>query len=63
MSDFMSHLPQGSTVAGTESLNVKSDYFYVTVEAQQGTTMARARALVRRTNDGKWPAIVWQVVE
>jgi len=41
---------------------VTSEFFYVTVEARQGTTRARARALVRR-NDADWPAVVWQVVE
>jgi hypothetical protein len=41
---------------------VKSNYFYVTVEARQGATLARARALLNRSGS-KWPVIVWQVVE
>jgi general secretion pathway protein K len=63
IADFRARLPEGAVIEGSESLNVKSDFFYVNVEAQQGTTIARSRALVRRTGDGAWPSIVWQVVE
>ena len=63
IADFRARLPEGTTVAGTESLSVKSDYFLVSVEAQQGATFARARALVHRSSDGSWPAVVWQVIE
>ncbi len=60
--DFRSSLPQGSTLAGEDSLAVKSDNFYVTIEAREGRTLARARALLHRSA-GEWPTVVWQVVE
>ena len=46
------------------SLAVRSEYFLVSVEARQGTTLARARALLQRASSGRtWPTVVWQVVE
>jgi general secretion pathway protein K len=64
IADFRGRLPQGATVAGESLLAVRSDYFYVSVEARQGTTIARARALLHRGGPGKaLPAVVWQVVE
>ncbi len=62
IAEFRSRLPQGSTLATEASLGVRSDYFYVTIEARQGATIARARALLRR-GGSDWPAVVWQVVE
>jgi general secretion pathway protein K len=62
LAEFRAALPPGATVAGDESLSVKSDYFYVTIEAQQGVTLARARALLRRRANA-WPDVVWQVIE
>lgn len=62
VAEFRARLPEGATLADDRGLSVTSDYFYVTVEAKQGATLARARALLRRSG-GKWPAIVWQVVE
>ncbi len=62
IADFRARLPKGATLANESALAVKSNYFYVTVEARQGETLARARALLRRSA-GAWPAIVWQVVE
>jgi len=62
VAEFRARLPQGATLADDRSLSVTSNFFYVTVEARQGTTQARARALLRRSG-GAWPAIVWQVVE
>ena len=62
LAEFRAQLPQGATVAGDDSLSVKSDYFYVTIEAQQGATLARARALLRRRANA-WPDVVWQVIE
>ena len=60
--EFRLQLPSGTTLAGDETLSVKSDFFYVTIEARQGATLARARALLqRRTN--AWPDVVWQVIE
>jgi general secretion pathway protein K len=62
VAEFRARLPQGATFTGDESLSVKSDYFYVTIEARQGATLARARALLRR-GAGEWPVVVWQLVE
>jgi general secretion pathway protein K len=64
VSDFRSRLP-GSTLAIDETmLSVKSDWFLVTIEARQGDTAARARALLKRSaSAGDWPAVVWQSVE
>jgi general secretion pathway protein K len=62
IADFRSRLPSSAALASEGALAVKSSYFYVTVEARQGETRARARALLHRTG-GVWPAIVWQVVE
>jgi general secretion pathway protein K len=62
LAEFRMQLPTGTTLAGEESLSVKSDYFYVTIEARQGATLARARALLRRRANA-WPDVVWQVIE
>src|SRR5207344_1927943 len=50
ISDFRARLPKGATLASEGALSVKSGYFYVTVEARQGETFARARALIRRSS-------------
>jgi len=63
VADFRARLPQGAKLATDAAVDVKSSYFFVTVEARQGTTIARARALVKRGAGSAWPAIVWQVVE
>jgi len=45
-------------------LAVKSDWFVVSIEARQGDTVARARALFRRSAAAsEWPTVVWQTVE
>lgn len=62
IAEFRARLPQGTTLRGDDGLAVKSDYFYVTVEARQGITRARARALVRRAGSA-WPTVVWQVID
>ena len=62
VAEFRARLPAGATLPSEEALSVKSDYFYVTVEARQGATVARARALLRR-GGGTTPLVVWQVVE
>lgn len=62
VAEFRGRLPQVATLASDDALSVKSDYFYVTIEARQGRTLARSRALLRR-GDREWPAVIWQVVE
>ncbi len=62
VAEFRARVPPPATLTGDETLNVKSDYFYVTIEARQGTTVARARALLHRRS-GEWPDVVWQIVE
>jgi general secretion pathway protein K len=62
LAELRAQLPAGAVLAGEESLAVKSDYFYVTIEAQQGATRARARALLHRKGNA-WPDVVWQTVE
>jgi len=64
ISEFRERLPQGASPAGDTSLAVRSSYFYVSIEARQGATVARARALLHRARTGSaWPEIVWQVIE
>ena len=62
IAEFRARLPAGATLPSDLGVAVRSDYFEVTVEALQGTTQGRARALLRRLA-GSLPAIVWQVVE
>ncbi|HZQ60978.1 MAG TPA: type II secretion system minor pseudopilin GspK [Casimicrobiaceae bacterium] len=62
VAEFRARLPQGVHLSSEEMLDVRSGYFEVTVEARQGASTARARALVHREAD-RWPSIVWQVVE
>jgi general secretion pathway protein K len=66
IAEFRARLPDGAALASDVALSVKSNYFYVTIEARQGATRSHARALLRRGGgggDGVKPAIVWQVVE
>jgi len=60
--DFRARLPPGATLRGDDALAVRSDYFYATITARQGGTIATARALLYRSA-GAWPEIVWQVVD
>ena len=62
ISDFRARLPKGASLVSESALSVKSGFFYVSVEARQGETIARARALLRRS-PGAPTAIAWQVVE
>ena len=62
LAEFRARLPAPASVAVDDSLSVKSDYFYVTIIARQGLTVARARALLHRRS-GEWPDVVWQTVE
>jgi general secretion pathway protein K len=61
IAEFRSRLPDGAALASDAALSVRSNYFYVTIDARQGATRSHARALLRR--GGGKPAIVWQVVE
>jgi len=62
VAEFRARLPGGAKLASDTGLGVASNFFLITIEARQGTTHARARALVRRSG-GTRPAIVWQTVE
>jgi general secretion pathway protein K len=61
-SDFRSRLPQGAVLVNESGVDVKSNYFLVTVLARQGETRAQARALLER-GKGAWPTVVWQTLE
>jgi general secretion pathway protein K len=64
VADFRGRLPRPDLLADDTSLTVRSDWFEVSIEARQGDTLARARALLKRsTTAGEWPAVVWQTVE
>jgi general secretion pathway protein K len=61
---FMARLPRPNLVTDESLLDVKSDWFEVSIEARQGDTLARARALLKRSpTGGEWPVVVWQTVE
>jgi len=64
VADFRTRL-QGRQLKVDETLlTVRSDWFVVTIEARQGDTLARARAVIRRSSTAtEWPAVVWQTVE
>jgi len=64
VADFKTRLPRPDLVTDETSLDVRSDWFEVSIEAQQGDTLARARALLKRSSTpGEWPVVVWQTVE
>jgi general secretion pathway protein K len=61
---FKARLPRPDMVSDETVLDVKSDWFEVSIEARQGDTLARARALLKRSaTGGEWPVVVWQTVE
>lgn len=61
---FKARLPRPDMVTDESLLDVKSDWFEVSIEARQGDTLARARALLKRSSAaGEWPIVVWQIVE
>ena len=64
VADFRTRL-QGRQLKVDETLlTVRSDWFVVTIEARQGDTLARARAVIRRSSTAtEWPAVFWQTVE
>lgn len=64
LADFRTRLPPGNLSVDETTIAVASDWFVVTIEARQGDTVARARALFHRsTAAGAWPDVVWQTVE
>jgi general secretion pathway protein K len=64
IADLRNRLPRLEIGQDDVSLATRSDYFLVSVEARQGATIARARALLHRGSAGRaWPAVVWQVIE
>jgi general secretion pathway protein K len=64
ISDFRARLPRPDLVFDETSVDVKSNWFEVSIEARQADTVARARALLKRSSvPGEWPAVVWQTVE
>ena len=63
VADFRNRLPGAARVDET-MLTVKSDWFVVSIEARQGDTVARARALLKRaTGAAQWPSVIWETVE
>jgi general secretion pathway protein K len=64
VSDFRARLPRPNLAIDETSLDVRSDWFEVSIEARQGDTLARARALLKRSSvAGEWPVVVWQTIE
>jgi general secretion pathway protein K len=64
IADFRSRLPRPDLNVDEMILAVKSDWFVVSIEARQGDTVARARALFRRSAVAtEWPTVVWQTIE
>lgn len=62
--DFHDRLPRPDLTVDETLIDVRSDWFEVTIDARQGDTRARARALLKRsTLANEWPIVVWQVVE
>ena len=62
--DFRARLPRPDLLFDDSLVDVKSAWFEVTIEARQGDTLARARALLQRASTfGEWPIVVWQTVE
>jgi general secretion pathway protein K len=64
LGDFRGRLQRSNLRIDESMLSVTSDWFVVTIAAQQGDTVARARALLRRASGpAAWPSVVWQTVE
>jgi type II secretory pathway component PulK len=64
ISDFRTRLQRPQLNIDETQLSVRSDWFLVTIDARQGDTRARARALIRRSSTTTdWPFVVWQTVE
>jgi len=64
VSDFRARLPSPNLTIDETQLDVRSDWFEVSIEARQGDTLARARALLKRSLvAGEWPVVIWQTIE
>jgi general secretion pathway protein K len=64
IADFRSRLPRPDLHGDEMSLAVQSDWVVVSIDARQGDTVARARALFRRSAAAsEWPTVVWQTIE
>lgn len=64
IADFRARLPRPNLVVDEALIDVRSDWFEVSIEARQGDTLARARALLKRVPAANtWPLVVWEVVE
>ena len=64
IADFRARLPRPNLVVDETLIDVKSDWFEVSIEARQGDTLTRARALLKRVPAANtWPLVVWEVVE
>jgi general secretion pathway protein K len=64
VSDFRSRLQRGDLSIDETMLSVTSNWFVVSIDARQGDTVARARALLKRSAiAGEWPSVAWQTVE
>jgi general secretion pathway protein K len=61
--DFRARLPRPELIFDDTLVDVKSAWFEVSIEARQGDTLARARALLTRGAASDWPIVVWQTVE
>jgi general secretion pathway protein K len=62
IAEFRARLPRSAVLVDEQALSVASSYFLVTVDARQGETQVRARALLRRALS-KPASIAWQVIE
>ncbi|MEO8739500.1 MAG: type II secretion system minor pseudopilin GspK [Casimicrobiaceae bacterium] len=63
VADFRARLPRPDIAFDDALVTVTSGWFEVSIEARQGDTLARARAILKRAPGKTWPVIVWQVVE
>lgn len=61
VAEFRGRLPPGASIDDTSTIDVKSEYFLVTVRARQADAVAQGRALLRRTSGGA--RVVWQTIE
>jgi len=64
VADFRARLARADLVIDDTAIDVRSNWFEVSIEARQGETLARARALLHRASAvGQWPVVVWETVE